>query len=147
VHSDTPACRSRSRRATWLCEVSFLELALRFRQRPGLDQQALSFIAVSTPAEANHHGVPWTFRLGSTREQRISGGQEFKITETGVSRACRARIFHVRWVDASGKGYALPEIFLRNFPVPIRCSRSILTRPRVLSLIAPVANISFIGVQ
>jgi hypothetical protein len=105
------------------------------------------FIAVSTPAEANHHGVPWTFRLGSTREQRISGGQEFKITETGVSRACRARIFHVRWVDASGKGYALPEIFLRNFPVPIRCSRSILTRPRVLSLIAPVANISFIGVQ
>src|SRR5262249_2760636 len=61
---------------------------------PGLDQQALSFIAVSTPAEANHHGVPWTFRLGSTREQRISGGQEFKITETGVSRACRARIFY-----------------------------------------------------
>src|SRR5215467_9155854 len=43
--------------------------------------------------------------------------------------------------------YALPEIFLRNFPVRIRCSRSILTRSRVLSLIAPVANISFIGVQ
>jgi hypothetical protein len=43
--------------------------------------------------------------------------------------------------------YALLEIFLRNFPVRIRCSRSILTRSRVLSLIAPVANISFIGVQ
>src|SRR5262249_25578629 len=43
--------------------------------------------------------------------------------------------------------YALPEIFLRNFPVRMRCSRLILTRPRVLSLIAPHANISFIGVQ
>ena len=40
-----------------------------------------------------------------------------------------------------------PEIFLRNFPARIRCSRSILIRARVLLLIAPVANISFIGVQ
>jgi hypothetical protein len=45
------------------------------------------------------------------------------------------------------RSYASPEIFLRNFPVRIRCWRSILTRLRVLSLITPVANISFIGVQ
>jgi len=43
--------------------------------------------------------------------------------------------------------YASLEIFLRNFPLRIRCSRSSLTRSRVLSLIAPVAIISFIGVQ
>jgi hypothetical protein len=93
--------------------VSFLELALRFRQRPGLDQQALSFIAVSTPAEANHHGVPWTFRLGSTREQRISGGQEFKITETGVSQAYRARIFHDENITRTATSVTLPGIIQR----------------------------------
>src|SRR5215472_11385316 len=38
--------------------------------------------------------------------------------------------------------YASLEILLRNFPLRIRCSRSILTRSRVLSLIAPVAIIS-----
>jgi hypothetical protein len=140
VHSDTPACRSRSRRATWLCEVCHSSsIALRFRQRPGLDQQALSF-TVSTPAEANHHGVPWTFRLGSTREQRISGGQEFKITETGVSQACGARIFHDEKITRTATSVTLPGIIQRlpvlASPKPLStllrrfaCAR--LSRPRL----------------
>ena len=45
------------------------------------------------------------------------------------------------------RSYAFFDIDRRNFPVLIRFSRSILTRRLVCSLVRPVANISFIGVQ
>jgi hypothetical protein len=63
-----------------------------FRQRSGLHQRGLSFMAAAAPAEADHDGVPWAFRLGATRERGIPGGQEFKITEPGALQAHRARI-------------------------------------------------------
>ena len=50
-------------------------------------------------------------------------------------------------VPQAPKGcYAFLEIVLRNRPVRMR-SRSVLTRARVLVVVAPVANISFVGVQ
>ena len=45
------------------------------------------------------------------------------------------------------KGYAFFDIDRRNFLPLIRSSRSILTLRLVRSLVRPVANISFIGVQ
>src|SRR5713226_1710113 len=92
---------------------ALLEFALRFRQGSWLDQQALSFIAVSAPAEAHHHGVPWAFRLGSTREQRIPGGQIFKIVETRTSQARRARIFHDEKSTAAAAPVTRPRIMQR----------------------------------
>src|SRR5713226_9758017 len=92
---------------------ALLEFALRFRQGSWLDQQALSFIAVSAPAEAHHHGVPWAFRLGSTREQRIPGGQIFKIVETRTSQARRARIFHDEKTTAAAAPVTRPRIMQR----------------------------------
>lgn|SRR5579883_494875 len=89
------------------------ELALRFRQRSGLDEQALPFIAAPPLAEANHHGVPWAFRLGLTREQRIPGGQEFKIAETGASQACRPGILHDKQIAAAAAPVTLPGITQR----------------------------------
>jgi hypothetical protein len=45
------------------------------------------------------------------------------------------------------EAYAFFDIDRRNFPPLIRSSRSILTLRLVRSLVRPVANISFIGVQ
>jgi len=58
------------------------ELALRFRQGLGLDQQTLSFVAAPALAEAHDHGTSGAFRLDPAREQRISGGQKLEIVET-----------------------------------------------------------------
>src|SRR5215472_3435546 len=54
-------------------------------------------------------------------------------------------------LDRTGGARSVPyssfDNFLRKVPVAIRCSLSILTLARVLSLMLPVAKISFIGVQ
>jgi hypothetical protein len=59
--------------------------------------------------------------------------------------------YSTMWVTTSSyrksKGYAFFDIDRRNFPPLIRSSRSILTLHLVRSLVRPVANISFIGVQ
>lgn len=99
--------------AIGLFERSSGEFALRFRQRRGLDQHALSFVTLSALAEANHHGVPWTFRLGPARQRRIPGRQEFKIAETGTSQACRARAFHDKKITGAAAPVTLPGTIQR----------------------------------
>ncbi|MDE2378935.1 hypothetical protein, partial [Bradyrhizobium sp.] len=46
-----------------------------------LDQQALSFIATPSSAEAHDHRVSGAIRLGAPREQGITRRQKFEIIE------------------------------------------------------------------
>jgi len=76
------------------CSAFLNELTLGLRQGLRLDQQPLSFIAVSPPAKAHHYGVPGAQCLDMPRQQRISGAEELEVVKTRTSHARRTRVFH-----------------------------------------------------
>jgi hypothetical protein len=63
------------------------EIALHLRQGQRLDQQALSFVAAATPAEAHDDSPSFAFRLYPPRQQRVARWQEREISETNATKA------------------------------------------------------------
>jgi hypothetical protein len=61
------------------------EFALHVGQGQRLHQQALSFVAATTSAEAHDNCASRAFRLHPPRQQRIARWQELKITETNAA--------------------------------------------------------------
>lgn len=67
--------------------LPLFEIALRVRQGLGLDEQPLSFVAVTTSAEAQDNCVSRTFRFDPAGEQCIARRHEREIVETGAVQA------------------------------------------------------------
>jgi hypothetical protein len=82
------------------------EISLYLRQGLRLNQKTLSFVATPAFAEPHYHGMSRAFRLSSAREQRISGGQEFKIVETDAPQARWTRILHYQKITGAAASVA-----------------------------------------
>ena len=57
------------------------DVALHILQGLRFNQQTLSFVAATTPAEANHDGISCAFGLDPTGGQRVPCAQKFEIVE------------------------------------------------------------------
>src|SRR3984893_19373639 len=79
----------------------YFEVVLHVRQSQRLDQQTLSFVATTAPAETHDNSASRAFRLHPPREQRIARRQELEIVEAKAAQACRAGIFHHQQIAAA----------------------------------------------
>src|SRR5258708_15888337 len=80
-------------RVSLLASLRF-EVALHVRQHQRLDQQTLSFVAATAPAEAHDNSPSRAFRLHPPRQQRVAPRQELEILETNAAQTSRTPIFH-----------------------------------------------------
>jgi hypothetical protein len=70
--------------------------------------------------------MPHAFRLSPAREQRISGGQEFKIVKADASQARWARILHYQKIPGAAASVARPREVQRMDYHQLRCTACLL---------------------
>lgn len=73
-----------------------------------LDQQALSLIPLTAPAEPYHHGRSPAPGLDPPRQHGIPGGEKYQVAEPGAPQACPTRRFHDQKIAAATVAVARP---------------------------------------
>ena len=85
-----------------------LTVSLRVCQSLRFDQQTLSFVAATSPAEAYDDGISGTVRLRAPREQGIARRQKLEIVEANAVQARRAGRLHHKEIAGAAAPMACP---------------------------------------